>query len=70
MLVPMTYLAIKNSDEIANEIAEPANSDITSKNSVVVSIIISRKDRFNNKAKEVNEYFKDKCKKHTANTAS
>ena len=70
MLVPMTYLAIKNSEEIANKIAEFANSGITSKNSVVVSIIISRKDQFNNKAKEVNEYLKDKCKEHTANTAS
>ena len=36
----------------------------TSKNNVVVSSIVSRKDRFNNKAKEVNKNFKDKCEKH------
>ena len=41
----------KNSDEIANEIVEFANSIKTSENNVVVS----RKDRFNNKAEEVNE---------------
>ena len=45
----------KNSDEIANEIVEFANSIKTSENNVVVSSIVSRKDRFNNKGKEVNE---------------
>ena len=43
----------RNSDKIANEIVEFENSFKTSKNNVVVSSIISRKDRFN-KAKEVN----------------
>ena len=52
----------KNSVEIANEIVEFANSIKTSKNNVVVSTIVSIKDRFNNKAKEVNENLKDKCK--------
>ena len=45
----------KNSDEIANKIVEFANSIKTSENNVVVSSLVSRKDRFNNKAKEVNE---------------
>ena len=54
----------KNSDAIANEIVEFANSIKTSENNVVVSSIVSRKDRFNNKAKEVNENLKDKCEEH------
>ena len=54
----------KNPDEIANEIAEFANSIKTSENNVVVSSIVSRKDRFNNKAREVNENLKDKCEEH------
>ena len=33
-------------------------------NNVVVSSIVSRKHRFNNKAKEVNENLKDKCEEH------
>ena len=45
-------------DEIANEIVEFANSFKTSENNVVVSSIVSRKERFNNKAKEVNENLK------------
>ena len=44
----------KNSDEIANEIVEFSNSIKASENNIVVSSIISRKDRFNNKTKEVN----------------
>lgn len=53
MLVPMSYRATKTQDEIANEIVELANSIKTSKNDVVASNIVLRKDRFNNKAKEV-----------------
>ena len=54
----------KNADEITNEIVKFANSIKTSENNVVVSSIVSRKDRFNNKAKEVNENLKDKCEEH------
>ena len=54
----------KNSDEIANKIVEFANSIKTSKNNVVVSSIVSRKDRFNNNANEVNENLKHKCEEH------
>ena len=54
----------KNSDEIANEIVEFANSIKTSENNVVVSSIVSRKDQFNNKAKELNKNLKDKCEEH------
>ena len=54
----------KNTDEIANEIVGFTNSIKTSENNVVVSSIVSRKDRFNNKAKEVNENLKDKCEEH------
>ena len=53
MLVAMSYRATKTQDEIANEIVELANSIKTSKNDVVASKIVLRKDRFNNKAKEV-----------------
>ena len=35
-----------------------------SENNVVVSNIVSRKDRFNNKTKEVNENLKYKCEEH------
>ena len=52
----------KNSDKIANETAEYANSIKTSENDVVVSSIVSRKDRFNNKPKEVNENLKENVK--------
>ena len=41
----------KNADEIANKIVKFTNS-ITSKNNVVVSGKVSRKNRFNNKAKK------------------
>ena len=54
----------KNSDEIVNEIVEFASSIETNENNVVVSEIVSRKGRFNNKATEVNENLKDKCEKH------
>ena len=54
----------KNSDEVVNEIVEFAISIETNENNVVVSGIVSRKDRFNNKTKEVNENLKDKCEKH------
>ena len=53
MLVAMSYRATKTQDEIANENVELANSIKTSKNDVVASNIVLRKDRFNNKAKEV-----------------
>ena len=54
----------KNSVEIANKIVEFENSIKTSKNNVVLFSIVSRKDRFNNKAKEVNENLKEKCEEH------
>ena len=54
----------KNSDEITNEIVEFENSIKTGENNVVVSSIVSRKDRFNNKAKEVITNLKDKCEEH------
>ena len=54
-----------NSGEIANEIVEFANSIKTSENNVVVFSIVSRKDRFNNKAKEVNKNSKDKCEDYS-----
>ena len=54
----------KNSEEIAKEIVEFANSIKTSENNVVISSIVSRKDQFNNKVKEVNEILKDKCEEH------
>ena len=64
MLVPITYLPIKNSDEIAKEILEFANLIKTSKNNVVVSSAVSRKGWFNNKVKEVNENLKHKFEEH------
>ena len=54
MLVPMAYPDNKNSDKISNQIVEFANTMKTSENNVVVSSIVSKKDRFNNKAREVN----------------
>ena len=54
----------KNADEIANEIVGFANSIKASENNVVVSSIVSRKDQFSNKAKEVNKNLKDKCEEH------
>ena len=54
----------KNSVKVANEIVEFATSIKTSENNVVVFSIVPRKDRFNNKAKEVNENLKDKCEEH------
>ena len=65
MLVAMTYRATKtkNSDEIANEIAEFATTIKTSESNVIVSGIVSRKDQIN-MAKEVNENLKYKCEEH------
>ena len=54
----------KNPDKIANKIVEFANPIKASENNVVVSTIVSRKDRFNNKAKQVNENLKGKCDEH------
>ena len=54
----------KNSDEIANKIVKFANSIKRSENNVVVSSIVAGKDRFNNKAKEVNKNLKNKCEEH------
>ena len=50
---------VNHSDEIANEIVQFANSIKKSKNNVLVSSIVSRKDQFNNKAKERNENVKN-----------
>ena len=50
----------KSSDEIANQIVKFANSIKTSANNVVVSSIVSKKDQFNNKAKEANKNLKHK----------
>ena len=55
----------KNSEEIANGIVEFANSIKTSENNIVVlSSIIPRKHRLNNKANKVNENLQDKCEEH------
>ena len=54
----------KNSGVIAKEIVEFANSIKTRENNVVVSSIVSRKDRLFNKAKVGSENLKDKCKEH------
>ena len=54
----------KNSYEIANKIVEFADSVKTNENNVVVSSIVSRKERFNHKAKEVYKNLKDKCEEH------
>ena len=51
----------KNSDEIADEIVNFAKSIKTDENNIVISSIVPRKDRLNNKAKEVNLHFKEKC---------
>ena len=50
----------KKSDEIANEIVGFTNSIETSESNVVISTIVSRKDTFNKKGKEVNENVKHK----------
>ena len=64
----------KKSDEIGNEIVGFTNSIETSESNVVISTIVSRKDTFNNKGKEVNENVKHKWEKHkkyiTVHTAS
>ena len=57
-------LGNKNADEIDIGIVEFANSIKTSKINVVVSSKVSRKDRFNNKAKEVNKKLKHICEEY------
>ena len=52
----------KNSDEIAKEIVEFANS-VTRKSNAVASSIVSRKDRFNNEGKKYKN-LQDKCEEH------
>ena len=54
----------KISDEIASKIVEFANLIKTSESNAVVSSIVSRKDRFKNKAKDVNQSLKHKCEEH------
>ena len=51
----------KNSDEIADEIVNFAKSIKTDENNIVISSIVPKKDRLNNKAKEVNLHLKEKC---------
>ena len=51
----------KNSDEIAGEIVNFTKSIKTDENNIVISSIVPRKDRLNNKAKEVNLDLKEKC---------
>ena len=51
----------KNSDEIADEIVNFTKSIKTAENNIVISSIVPRKDRLNNKAKEVNLHLKEKC---------
>ena len=46
---------LEQPEEIAYEIANLASSIKSKKNEVVVSVIIPRKDRFRNEAKETNE---------------
>ena len=54
----------KISDEIASKIVEFANLIKTSESNAVVSSIVSRKDRFKNKAKDVNQSLKHKCEEY------
>ena len=51
----------KNSEEIADEIVNFAKSIKTDENNIVISSIVPKKDRLNNKAKEVNLHLKEKC---------
>ena len=51
----------KNSDEIADEIVNFAKSIKTDENNIVISSIVPRKDRLNNKAKEGNVHLREKC---------
>ena len=51
----------KGPKDIANDIIQLAKSVKTDANKVAVSSILPRKDKFNNKAKEVNTYLQDIC---------
>ena len=51
----------KEPKDIANDIMQLAKSVKTDTNKVAVSSILPRKDKFNNKAKEVNTHLQDIC---------
>ena len=51
----------KGPKDIANDIIQLAKSVKTDANKVAASNILPRKDKFNNKAKEVNTYLQDIC---------
>ena len=51
----------KDSNETANEIVKLAKYAKTDKNKVAISSLVSRKDKLNAKAKEVNTFLKEKC---------
>ena len=51
----------KDSNEIENEIVQLAKSAKTDKSKVAVSSLVPRKDKLNQKAKEVNTFLKEKC---------
>ena len=55
-------ITMKESNEIAKEIVQPAKSAKTDKNKVVISSLVPRKDKLNAKAREVNTFLKEKCK--------
>ena len=55
-------VTMKESNEIAKEIVQPAKSAKTDKNKVVISSLVPRKDKLNAKAREVNTFLKEKCK--------
>ena len=54
----------KGPKDIANDIIQLAKSVKTDANKVAVSSILPRKDKFNNKAKEVNTHLQDICFSH------
>ena len=54
----------KGPKDIANDIVQLAKSVKTDTNKVTVFSILPRKDKFNNKAKEVNTYLQDICFSH------
>ena len=54
----------KGPKAIANYIVQLAKSVKTDTNKVTVSSILPRKDKFNNKVKEVNTYLQDICFSH------
>ena len=51
----------KEPEEIANNIINLAKSVKTEGNKIAVSSILPRKDKHNNKGKEVNAYLREKC---------